>query len=872
MMRIQAENTRKAEQLARDARTAARNEARLARTQSAPRTPSQHLEVVREAPTREDAPRRKPLHARPPAPSTKAIDPIAFLDHIRATAPAPTAPPSPVSRTVAAHNAAIHAISKDGWNKYAKGWKPIRDSGQASVIPLKDLGPILVAAQAEMGKATSRAEWKDVKELVLWMIAKQNWSSVDAWAYAELARGREGPTRVVDVWDALVRNEHLKVELELESSTPRLFPNSEPKRPAAATLQNRTNLWVAYVVSRSLLHSSLPSPPSFSTILPSLLAERQSFTLRHLSTSIPKITAALATLPAADVEPATEKALAWVRQLVLAQAWTSEAGGEGYPVVRQVKELFRKNNLKDTWEMWLLVREAVANPAVAWISTTEWDDSQKRRWVIGSKGVAGEDRESVLRPSSRDPTRAEASTEREDDVATPAAETAPLDLTASSTPLPTPAFIHASLTQAFVAAFLAGFTRLECFDEAGDIWGWLSTRSPPLSPGVVAWTALVHGYAQRGNVTSVESTILQMSATGVVPDVWTWVDRADAYFQAKHPDDAMDVVDRMFKDRAVLAALADPPVARLVYARIFVGLFANGRATEAQRVLADMGRDGTPVDIHILNIFLRYHTSKAQPDFAGVVDVFRTIARDGLEPDVFTFTMLFQAILSSGHENATQRLISIMESTGVRASSTTYGALINHLAKGGSPSQLRAAVELLDELESSTKLPANEIVYTSLIQGFLAAIPSATALPSSGAPAGSSRTTNALHPYFLAAQALQTRMAERGIKLNRIGLNAIIRAALALQTPSGINIATTAFRKIMANPHRATGLAGEETQERAYRGHVDSWHVFIEGFAQMGDWATARALVKEMEGLGFQPRSRGFLRLLDRVQRGGWAN
>ena len=846
MLRQQANAARKAAQLERE------------KANSPVRPPESsaqgELELLREPPSRADAPRRKPIHKRPPSSSIAPTqtNPIAFLERIRAIAPIPTA--EPPSTAISKHNKAIQALSTAGWSAYESGWIPIRDAGEANRVDAKGLNRALAAAQVELAKPSSRAQWTDVRQLVLWIVGKDvNIDGVNEWARNELKVGQEGAARVVDVWDALAADEHLELVSGDNSLSRSWKPPIERKVPASTQRRQLPDLFAAYVAARAILHTTLPSPPPFHAVLPSLLAYRQHLSLRKHAQA-PQIAAVLANRPA----DAT-KALAWIRQVALADMWAAKPGGEGLDVAREAKAMFRRTAIKDAWELWLLVREAIESPAVAWITVAGWDDSQARRWLNGSKGIA-EERSVPFTDKAKQAAELPQAPAPESDAVAAAGEL-PLDT-------PGPTSVDASFTQALAAVFLAGFTRLECYSEAGDIWGWLSTRSPPLSPGVVAWNALVHGYAQKGNLTSVDATLLQMSASGVVPDVWTSLDRAEAYFFAKRPDDAMDVFAQMFKSPAVLKALADPHVARLVHARMFVGLFASGRAGEAQRVLERMEQDGTPVDVHILNICLRHHTDRAKPDFAGAVDVFRRIASAGLEPDVFTFTMLFQALLRTGDEDATQRLIKIMDSTGVKPTATTYGALINHLAKSGSPPQLRSALALLDEMERRG-MYTNEIIYTSLIQGLLRAIPATTSIATSGAPA-SSRTTHALHPYFVAAQALQKRMSERGIQMNRVGYNTIISAALALKTPAGISIATAIFRELMQSGRRSSSLAGEENANRARAGQADSWYVFIDGFANMGDWATARKLVREMEGAGFVPRSKGFLRLVDKVQRGGW--
>lgn len=703
-----------------------------------------------------------------------------------------------------------------------------------------------------MAKPDSRAAWVDVRELILWLLGQDDKPvSVVNWAYVELGRGEDGPRRVVDVWEAFARGDHLLLR-EGPEALNRSWAGDLSRLTTARGNRKLVDLFIPYVVARSLLDSASSPPEPFRTTLPTLLAFNQPLSPLLLNSSSPSnvlslITRALSPLPNSDV--ATAKALARLRQLALGRLWIQRPGGEGVDVIRACRLAFRRGNQQEAWFLWKLLDEGVASPEVAWIRTDDWDASAGRRWVNGSRGIEEDaDRLRPVVPAAPASPSAVAA-------AAPDADADPAAAHPSPSP---PSVISASLTQSLVAAFIGGFTRAQHFDEAGEIWGWLKTRSPPLDPGVTAWNGLIHGYSQRGNLLAIESTLQLMSVTGVAPDVWTWVDRFDAFFTAKQPDAAMDVVDRMFKERAVLASFSDPQVARLVYTRILLGLFGSGRVADALAVLDQMERDGLPIDMHILNIVLRHHTEQSKPNFSGVVDVFRRVAALGLEADVFSFTMILQAVLKAGHKDATARLIKIMEATGVRPTVTTYGALINHLAKGAELDQLRAAIELLDEMERRG-LQTNEIIYTSIIQGFLRAIPNAPM------GLGGGEDEDDLHPYFRAALALRKRMEGRGMAINRIGRNAFLGGALALGTPRGVALALDVWAELK-RPQ-----AGETTGELKRAGRADSWYTILDGFARMGDWARARELLREMEQEGFEVRGKGLRRLVDTIRRGGWA-
>ncbi|TNY22822.1 hypothetical protein DMC30DRAFT_100593, partial [Rhodotorula diobovata] len=469
------------------------------------------------------------------------------------------------------------------------------------------------------------------------------------------------------------------------------------------------------------------------------------------------------------------------------------------------------------------------------------------------------------------------------------------------TPLP-PATLH----QAIVSTFLAGFVQAQATAHANTIWSWLLSRSPPLVPGLVCWTGLLHGYAARGEVQAVEAAFAELQRVGppaAPPDVWAWLERVDAHFAARLPDEAMRLARDMMRDKGVLRSLGGgssggdnaPPLPEEAWNRLMVGLLSNGRRIEAEALLDEMRRAGVEPSIFTFNGFLKSYTRGARPDLAAVVRVLRLITEHGLEPDVYTFTMVLQTLLAGGLKDATARTIAIMEQAKVKPTATTYGAIVHDLVQSGQREHLDAAVQLLDEMEAK-RIPANEVIYTSLIQGFLGAIPSTPVSSADPSPssalvsvtagaAGLDAASRAQHPYMVAALTLKQRMEKRGLRLNRIGHNAFLAAALALQSEWGTDFALRLFatmqreRGALSRAAGAAGNAGSGSGEgnedaaaeaQAGRGSTpsDTWYVLLDGFVRIGDFGRAEAVVHEMRRQGFEVRNRGLQRLVNQVVRG----
>lgn len=678
---------------------------------------------------------------------------------------------------------------------------------------------------------------------------------LEKWSWDELHRGGlQGARRVVDLWDAIARKEHHALR-----SGPDAINWGYNQAFIGTTIRALSkapaSLFAAYVAAMSRVHNQ----SSFAKVLPQLLS-RQYPTLERFTLK-PNYANKFKDHSPANAENAfdLELAQAWIRQVALAQRWFRDKKTAGLGVVEAVKLELRTSGHERVWRMWEAVQEGMDDERVKWIDDGMWAASARDKWIGGRSPledelVIGADEAKAQPTPLATPEAQPAQAEKEDDMA----PSHTIDL-ASPDP--------AHLTQAFVATFITGFLRSGHLKETTAIWTWLLTRAPPLVPGVVTWTALLRGYAARGDVNPVQVVFQDMVAAGVEPDLWAWMERVNVLFKARQPDDAMRLAELMFKDARLVKTLEGGKFPVAVYNRLIAGLLSTGRVQGAEDLLAKMEADGVQVTIQLVNELLKHHTRPAVPNLAAVVQCLRMIKDKALEADVYTFTMVLKALLATGQQDATAKLVKIMDSTGVAPSAATYGSIINHLAASSEPEQLAAAVQLVDEMEKK-RLVTNEIIYTSVIQGFLRAIGTTPIATRDGAE-------DEPHPYFTAALTLKSRMERRGIAMNRIGYNALIAAALSLQSPWGTTLALKTFREMQARPGLVRGREegkDELNKEGKAVTQGDTWYVLLQGLSAMGDWSRARAVVSEMHHSGFVPHSSSLRKLVDRVQRGGYAS
>lgn len=798
--------------------------------------------------------KRKGLHVRPPPDS---IDPLRVLSLLRQTAvmaAVPNTSSSPQERkshaatSVRQHNDAVRNVVEGGSTRkreyepaFVHGWLPLRRAGSAGRIKLEDSLRVLDAVIVEMESVESRVHWREAKDMLLYLAGESGMPGLDKWCWSDLSRGVEGANRVVELYQAVYRGDHITMRLDKRNGPDRAFPRTESSLREQETPHR---LFAAYVVALAVLH---PADKRFSVELIHLLNPRHPPLRRFVAH--PSFVSQLGTSLAASSEGTTARAAAWLRQVSLAQLW-AKRGGNGLEIARNVNTSLRKAEVSTAWALWLSLCEGF-DPAgpVPWIQSG-WEASAGIHPIDGTVAV---DVGVLPAEFSDESSKAAASeTEEVDSASPPITTTAPRTTVSPERvryiPPPLPL-----LTEAVVAPFLAGFARSRLFDHANEIWTWLGTCSPPLVPGVVLWSALVAGYASRGDTAAAEAAFGEMVTAGIVPDERSWMNLAQAYFMAKEPDAAMAVVDRMFADPSMKARNGKGNEQEL-YGRIISGLLANRRPEDAQAVLATMQELKIAPTIFIVNLFLKSHTYGAKPDFPGILDTLRLIEEGQLEPDVFTFTMILQALLTVDRKAATSKLLRIMETTNVRPSVTTYGTIIASLSRTAEPASLIAGVELLDEMERSG-LATNEIIYTSLLQGFLRAIP---ANPIAA-------DDDSVHPYYLAATTLQERMKKQGISMNRVGYNALIASALALQTPAGTKLALAKFDELQARHGKTTDADGTGKASTP----ADTWYILLEGFVNMDDFGKARAVLAAMDRSGFEARSKALRSMVDLVRRGG---
>lgn len=771
---------------------------------------------------------------------------------------------------------------------FVNGWKPLRQAGQIGRMKESDVAEILWAALARIRETGPAGEgkqwhWHEIRELVLWVAGGPERSLVTDWAWNNVYLGHEGCERVIDLWEAICRGEAAALRRAPDGPNHAYKPAMQALREDGLPEEIRlpAGLFNLSCVAHALLRARLdPSErPSFASMIPkfvsphlprinplnpefgmvSRLANLRKLAVYKVNRDDPD-----AVVPSGVTAPSIVDTLVipFVRQVGLMRQWYYNTELPGTRVVHEMQILLRGGLQKQAWRLWNLVQEALASPDLAWLGMADWLDSSRARTLFTDEQGNLIDGSYAGQVAEIEPEESSAEAELEDeDLADNGADTV---LAVDSVSLDT-AVAPAQLLQRHVGGVLSGFVKAKLMDHANTIWGWLSERGLP--PGVACWTGLLNGYVAGGALASVEAVFHDMQRTpGLEPDYYSWMARIKAHFAAKEPDAAMRCAREMMRDQHVLADLRRSGLKTFpvgTWDQLMDGLLSCGRRHEADALFNEMLSAGVEPNMRTFNTLLAYATRGRKPDLANMIHLLQQIAAKGLEPDVYTFTMILHALLAVGQKNATNRTIEMMQAAGINPTRATYGAVIHNLAASGEPEKLSAALQLLDEMESK-KMETNEIIYTSLIQNFLRAI---------GTSGSGHTTAEGRHPYADAAMMLKRRMEARGIHLNRIGYNALIAAGFSLQSEWGTDLAMRMFAELKRRPNMLQTSLTHAQRKQADKADErmlvnGTYYVMLDGLVRNGDYTTARTILHEMERSGFEVRSRPLQRLVRQVRSG----
>ena len=358
------------------------------------------------------------------------------------------------------------------------------------------------------------------------------------------------------------------------------------------------------------------------------------------------------------------------------------------------------------------------------------------------------------------------------------------------------------------AAFLTGFLRCHRQDLAENLWNDMLKCG--IQPGIISWTALLDGFDSMGEADAASASWDNMISQGIQPGILTYRAVISTLFNARRPDDAIKKFTK-FRHDVAKGLLPDTEDALPVYNTVLHGLLNNGRSGDADVLLHSLRQKGPKPDIVSYNTFLRYHGRRGE--FRAVSVLLERLREDGLTGDAFTFSSVLSALLKIGRTDATDLILGLMKKQNVEPNVAVFSAIIDHQLREHTEQGLRAAMEVLQKMETNPDAQPNDVTYTGVLACLHRWVSPNTAL------------AEECKKYVL------KRMKERNIRPNRVTYHILIKACLENPEPEGLRGALGYYREMV---------------NRRISMNYDTWYVLLRGLIEREEWAVADEMVEEL--------------------------
>lgn len=383
----------------------------------------------------------------------------------------------------------------------------------------------------------------------------------------------------------------------------------------------------------------------------------------------------------------------------------------------------------------------------------------------------------------------------------------------------------AALTDVGWASFAVAFLKCRRRDLASQVQSLMTQFG--VQPGVFMYTSLIDTYDTLREIDNALATWNTMVAHGITPDPLTYRAMISALFNSCRPEEASQTFS-LFKEKALSHCSREDALS--VCNTVLHGFLSLDRDREANRLLQDMESNGPTPDLVSYNTFLACYGRRF--DFKALAAVVNQMASHHVMGDVFSFSTILSALLKVGREDATDVMFTIMRKQGIEPNVATYSSIINHQMRQNDENSFRAALRILQQMEQDPALQPNEVTYTSILAGLFR-----------------SRWLTPEESRQWRTEILG-RMKKRGIELNMMTYNILIKASLGYPHPEGLEEALSYYR---------------DMRHRKIPYNHTTWHTLLTGLWRRGEWGVADEVMKDMYISGARPGG-GLLRLVYRIK------
>jgi pentatricopeptide repeat protein len=260
--------------------------------------------------------------------------------------------------------------------------------------------------------------------------------------------------------------------------------------------------------------------------------------------------------------------------------------------------------------------------------------------------------------------------------------------------------------------FMSTFYKLGRPDLAKLVW---ETAAPlGIAPTIEMWESFLSYYCSEGSFQEAVAIWSAMKDLQVILPASAYTSFIRALRRAGRLDEAMALLNER---RNAGQDTKDFILPMCNY--MLDSLYTFKRVDEATRLFESMVAEGPLPTVETYNAVLKHY--KLIGGLEGITSILNRMAETNIRPDVASCTIVVDALIASNHGKAIPEVLKAMTEGSVASNVNTCSVIIRHLLQNHSLPNLRAALDILVEMESpnSHLTSPNVVIYTQLIEGHI---------------------------------------------------------------------------------------------------------------------------------------------------------
>ncbi|CCA67459.1 hypothetical protein PIIN_01289 [Serendipita indica DSM 11827] len=359
-----------------------------------------------------------------------------------------------------------------------------------------------------------------------------------------------------------------------------------------------------------------------------------------------------------------------------------------------------------------------------------------------------------------------------------------------------------------------------------------------VKPPINCWNYLMYAHAKQGRIDEIHKILARIQESNTEPDIRTYSIVMSSLFDrrlVRQARQTFDLIKQLPTPHDNEAAAKHPSLLLGAYNLAINGYLRCQLFEEANTVLQEMeAGTGPKPDIVTYNTFLNRYMHMG--DRGAVANTLQRIAEAGLDPDLYTFTILFVGASKDRDLEMQTDIIKRMQAMHLQPGVELLSAAVDSIFNGGTREALPAAIAFLERMERNPRdnRRPNLVTYATFLHGI-------DRLNEAGA------ITFGEFKYY--AEAIYRRIIKRGFTPNRAVHHAMMRMYLKDKEPQALKTALSIFNEL----------------KQAQALNTDSWHLLLRGLEMRGERELAKRMVDELKNATSEPLKSSLLRLIERI-------